>query len=101
MTADPLTVADIMEKKSGDCTEHALLFVTLARALGIPAREVSGIYYADELGGFSELIGPIAEVYEMIFEPSFIVADADDVVTARLDFTFDRSEMAAALATVT
>ena len=48
----PLTVADIMEKKSGDCTEHALLFVTLARALGIPAREVSGIYYADELGGF-------------------------------------------------
>ena len=52
MTADPLTVADIMEKKSGDCTEHALLFVTLARALGIPAREVSGIYYADELGGF-------------------------------------------------
>ena len=49
---DPMTVADIMEKRYGDCTEHALLFVTMARSLGIPAREVSGLYYADELGGF-------------------------------------------------
>ena len=24
----------------------------MARAIGIPAREVSGLYYADEIGGF-------------------------------------------------
>ena len=36
---------DILDKKAGDCTEHTLLFVTLARAVGIPAREVGGIAY--------------------------------------------------------
>ena len=36
---------DVLDKKAGDCTEHTLLFVTLARALGIPAREVGGIAY--------------------------------------------------------
>lgn len=36
---------DILDKKAGDCTEHTLLFVTLARALGIPSREVGGIAY--------------------------------------------------------
>ena len=36
---------DILDKKAGDCTEHTLLFVTLARAVGIPSREVGGIAY--------------------------------------------------------
>ena len=36
---------DILDKKAGDCTEHTLLFVTLARALNIPSREVGGISY--------------------------------------------------------
>ena len=36
---------DVLDKKAGDCTEHTLLFVTLARAIGIPAREVGGIAY--------------------------------------------------------
>lgn len=36
---------DVLDKKAGDCTEHTLLFITLARALGIPAREVGGIAY--------------------------------------------------------
>ena len=29
----------------GDCTEHTLLLTTLARAVGIPARSVSGLVY--------------------------------------------------------
>lgn len=36
---------DVLDKKAGDCTEHTLLFVTLARALGLPSREVGGIAY--------------------------------------------------------
>ena len=36
---------DVLDKKAGDCTEHTLLFVTLARAVGIPSREVGGIAY--------------------------------------------------------
>ena len=48
LTANPLTVKDILEERRGDCSEHALLFVTLARALGIPAREVNGVVYGDD-----------------------------------------------------
>ncbi|NBR05263.1 MAG: transglutaminase domain-containing protein [Planctomycetes bacterium] len=36
---------DVLDKKAGDCTEHTLLFVTLAKAVGIPSREVGGIAY--------------------------------------------------------
>lgn len=42
---DPISVLDVIKKRQGDCTEHAALFVTLARALGLPAREVSGVIY--------------------------------------------------------
>jgi hypothetical protein len=39
---DALTV---LENKAGDCTEHTLLFVALARAAGLPAREVGGVAF--------------------------------------------------------
>ena len=39
---DALTV---LANKAGDCTEHTLLFTTLARAAGIPARQVGGLVY--------------------------------------------------------
>lgn len=35
----------VLDNKAGDCTEHSLLFVALARAAGIPAREVSGVAF--------------------------------------------------------
>lgn len=35
----------ILDQRAGDCSEHALLCVALARAAGIPAREVSGVMY--------------------------------------------------------
>ena len=38
---DALTV---LANKAGDCTEHTLLFTTLARAAGIPA-QVGGVVY--------------------------------------------------------
>jgi transglutaminase-like putative cysteine protease len=44
-SAEPLTVLDIIRVKKGDCTEHASLFATLARAAGIPAREIGGLIY--------------------------------------------------------
>ncbi|MEE9255065.1 MAG: transglutaminase-like domain-containing protein [Pseudomonadales bacterium] len=45
-----LTFDDIVEKREGDCTEYAELFTTLARAIGLPARTVSGLVYRDEEG---------------------------------------------------
>jgi hypothetical protein len=36
---------DLLKSKKGECSAHALLFTTLARAAGIPAREAGGWYY--------------------------------------------------------
>lgn len=38
---------EVMESLEGDCTEHSVLYVALARAAGIPAREVAGLIYMD------------------------------------------------------
>jgi len=40
-----LTANEILRNQRGDCTEYAQLFVALARASGLPAREVSGLVY--------------------------------------------------------
>lgn len=37
-----------LESLSGDCTEHTVLFIALARAAGIPARICSGIAFAKD-----------------------------------------------------
>ncbi len=46
--AKSLSVMDIIQSKKGDCTAHSLLFTTLARAAGIPAREATGWIYAGD-----------------------------------------------------
>ncbi|HUT55533.1 MAG TPA: transglutaminase-like domain-containing protein [bacterium] len=45
---------EVLDQKKGACKEHTVLFVALARSLGIPARTVSGIVYSDQqmLEGF-------------------------------------------------
>lgn len=42
---------DVLLDPVGDCTEHSVYFVALARALGIPARLVVGLAYTPEAGG--------------------------------------------------
>lgn len=45
--------SQVLERKVGDCTEHALLFTALARSQGIPARRIAGVtYMGDEFGRF-------------------------------------------------
>ncbi len=38
-------IPDLLEHQKGDCKSYALLFTTLARAAGLPARELSGLAY--------------------------------------------------------
>ncbi len=51
------TAAQILRERRGDCTEFSRLFVALARAAAVPAREVSGLVYlgdeAQRFGGHS------------------------------------------------
>ncbi|MDY0000640.1 MAG: transglutaminase-like domain-containing protein [Polyangia bacterium] len=42
----------ISRAKAGDCTEHARLMVALCRAVGLPARELGGVTWVPDLGGF-------------------------------------------------
>ncbi|HWY87858.1 MAG TPA: transglutaminase-like domain-containing protein [Gemmataceae bacterium] len=39
------TIHDLMDKKKGDCKSYALMVTNLARASGVPAREVYGLVY--------------------------------------------------------
>ncbi|MFO8175760.1 MAG: transglutaminase-like domain-containing protein [Gemmatimonadota bacterium] len=38
----------VLESRQGDCNEHTVLFVALARALGLPARTAVGLVYVNE-----------------------------------------------------
>lgn len=49
--AAQLSAVETLEAGSGDCTEHAALVCALARAAGIPARQISGLVMSrDERG---------------------------------------------------
>jgi transglutaminase-like putative cysteine protease len=47
--------SEVLASGKGDCTEHALLFLALARAAGIPARGVHGLVYARYADGVPAL----------------------------------------------
>jgi transglutaminase-like putative cysteine protease len=86
LNAKSLTVIDVIQSKKGDCTAHALLFTTLARAAGIPARETRGWMYSGDrnqaFGGhaWSEVIldgqwVPVDSVWaEIQLSPGYIQA---------------------------
>jgi hypothetical protein len=46
-TASIPSAVEVARAKSGDCNEHTVLTVALARAAGIPARPVAGVVYVD------------------------------------------------------
>ncbi len=50
--AEPLDLAGVIDGRRGDCTEHAALYVAMARHAGIPAREASGLMWVAPLGAF-------------------------------------------------
>ncbi len=76
------TALDVLQSLEGDCNEHAVLFVALARAANIPARIAVGIVWSDELKAFG--YHAWAEVYvgEWIpMDPTLgqLVADATHI----------------------
>jgi hypothetical protein len=48
LTAQAPEIHDLIKNKKGDCKSYALLFNNLARAAGVPAREVSGLLYVGD-----------------------------------------------------
>ncbi|MCY4554696.1 MAG: carboxypeptidase regulatory-like domain-containing protein [Candidatus Poribacteria bacterium] len=69
-----------LESLSGDCTEHTVLFIALARAAGIPARICSGIAFAKD--GFYYHFWPEVYVGRWVqMDPTFgqTIADANHI----------------------
>lgn len=52
MASNASTTTGVLDSMAGDCTEHTLLFVSLARAAGIPARELTGVAHIDKIFGW-------------------------------------------------
>ena len=70
----------VLETLSGDCTEHTVLFIALARAAGIPARICSGIAFAQ--GAFYYHFWPEVYVGRWVqMDPSLgqTIADANHI----------------------
>jgi transglutaminase-like putative cysteine protease len=68
---DHPSVFAVIEHRTGDCSDHALLFTTLARALGIPARTVLGVEYQ---GDAVQAFGP-HEWCEVVLDGRWVVVD--------------------------
>ena len=41
---------EVLRRMEGDCNEHTALYVSLARAAGIPARIAAGVVFSDRIG---------------------------------------------------
>ena len=70
----------VLKTLSGDCTEHTVLFIALARAAGIPARICSGLVFSKD--AFYYHFWPEVYVGKWVqMDPTFgqIVADANHI----------------------
>jgi hypothetical protein len=83
VTVSVPSAVEVLETRRGDCNEHTVLFVALARAAGLPARTAAGLVYVN--GGFYYHAWP--EVYLngwVAIDPTFGQMPAD---AAHLRFT--------------
>lgn len=51
-TVSMQSAEETLNNRTGDCTEHAVLFCALARAAGIPCRQVTGLVFIGDSFGF-------------------------------------------------
>ncbi len=66
----------VLEGRKGDCNEHTVLFVAMARALGLPARTAVGLVYVD--GAFFYHAWPEVWLGEWVaVDPTFGQVPAD------------------------
>lgn len=51
------SAAEVAQSRQGDCSEHAVLTAAMCRAVGIPARIVCGVVYADSFLSKQSIFG--------------------------------------------
>ena len=80
------------DEGQGDCTEHAALFVALARAAGLPARNVGGFVYACSASGTTSIFGYHAWAEVWLGEWVAVDATVDAMGTSARYVQFDIDE---------
>lgn len=73
----PPKLLDLLQRKSGDCKAYAMLVIALARASGLPAREISGLVY---LGDAEQAFGGHAWA-EVAIDGAWVPVDASIPLT--------------------
>jgi hypothetical protein len=57
MQVGQATASEVLRRRVGDCTEHSVLVVALARSNGIPARTVDGLVFVPRWGDRENVLG--------------------------------------------
>ncbi|MFO7949688.1 MAG: transglutaminase-like domain-containing protein [Candidatus Fermentibacteraceae bacterium] len=82
----PSTV-EVLESMRGDCNEHTILYVGLARAAGIPARVCAGLVYLDASFGYhawpmvwvGEWVAVDPTISQEVADPTHIILAVGDL----------------------
>jgi transglutaminase-like putative cysteine protease len=93
---DSRTPLETLAKRTGNCQSHARLYVSLARAAGIPTRFVSGLVYAEGKGFLYHSWAESFVGYWLPVDPTFgeIPANATHVKLADGDSSDDMAHLA-------
>lgn len=93
---DSRTPLETLEKRTGNCQSHSRLYVSLARAAGIPTRFVSGIVYAEGKGFLYHSWAESHVGYWLPVDPTFgeIPANATHIKLAEGDSADDMAPLA-------
>ena len=57
MSVGYASAKEVAQSRQGDCSEHAVLTAAMCRAVGIPARVVTGLVYAESFAGKNSIFG--------------------------------------------
>ncbi|RQW84249.1 MAG: transglutaminase domain-containing protein [Geobacter sp.] len=99
---DSQSPLETLEKRSGNCQSHARLYVSLARAAGIPTRFVSGLVYAEGKGFLYHSWAESFVGYWLPVDPTFgeVPAKATHIKLAEGDSSADLAPLAGIIGAV-
>jgi len=99
---DSQTPLETLETRSGNCQSHARLYVSLARAAGVPTRFVSGLVYAEGKGFLYHSWAESYVGYWLPVDPTFgeVPANATHIKLAEGDSPADLAPLGGIIGTV-
>ncbi len=77
LTASIPSAIEVLSRMEGDCNEHSILFVALARSLGIPARMNVGLMYMEEYFYYHAWVQAFADSRWQTYDPTLLQSPVD------------------------